>query len=168
LKKTTEVMLTQPIDNLGDPGDVVTVAPGYARNYLLPRGLAVPPTQHNQERFRKAREAHLVELRNREEQAKALQQQLNGYALTFHRKSHEEGKLYSSVRPEEIVARLSEELGAEIERGKVQLSAPIETLGHHLVKINLYKEISAEIRVEVLEEEEAASHTPSHKARASA
>ncbi len=155
MKKHAEVMLTQPVDNLGEPGDVVHVAAGHARNYLLPQGLAVAPTKHNQERFRKIRDAQMIELRNREEQAKVLQKQLVDYQLTFYRKVHEEGKLYSSVRLEEIAAMLSEALGTEIEKSKVQLRLPIETIGRHAVTIGLYKDIIAEVQVEVRSEEEA-------------
>ncbi|HED04094.1 MAG TPA: 50S ribosomal protein L9 [Candidatus Fraserbacteria bacterium] len=164
-KRKTEVMLTRPIERLGEPGDVVSVAPGYARNYLLPQGLAVPPTPHNVQGLHKVREARLIELRNREEQAKALQEQLQGQRLAFYRKVHEEGKLYSSVRLEEITARLSEQFGADIEKGKVQLAEPIEALGLHTVKVGLYKDISAEIQVEVLDEAEQ-QQAPAPEAKA--
>ena len=158
-------MLTRPIERLGEPGDVVSVAPGYARNYLLPQRLAVPPTPHNVQGLRKVREARLIELRNREEQAKALQEQLQGQRLAFYRKVHTEGKLYSSVRPEEIVTQLHERFGAEIERSKVQLAEPIEALGLHTVKVGIYKDILAEIQVEVLDEAKQEQEAPAPEAK---
>jgi large subunit ribosomal protein L9 len=149
-----EVLLTQTVEKLGEPGDVVDVAPGYARNYLFPKGLAVEPTPHNIQRLKKVREERLAELGEREERAKLLKEKLDGFVLTFHRKVHDDKKLYSSVRPEEIATRISEEFQTEIEKGRVQLPSPIETLGRHPVVINLYKDIAAEVEVEVLEESE--------------
>jgi large subunit ribosomal protein L9 len=150
-----KVLLTQLVERLGEPGDIVDVAPGYARNFLFPKGLAVEPTPHNIERFKKVRLSRLAEIKEREEQAKALREKLEGYVLPFYRKVHDDEKLYSSVRPEEIATRLSEELDVEIEKGRVQLEGPIERLGRHTVKVNLYKDITAEIQVEVLKEPEA-------------
>ena len=146
-----QVLLTQTVEKLGQPGDVVNVAPGYARNYLLPKGLAVEPTPHNVQRIQKTREKRVTEMKEREEQAKALKQKLDGTVLTFYRKSHDK-KIYSSVRPEEIASQLSEQFRAEIEKGRVRIESPIEALGRHPVKIELYKDITAEIRVEVVEE----------------
>jgi len=150
-----KVLLTKSVEKLGEPGDIVDVAPGYARNFLFPKGLAVEPTDHNIERFKKVREQRLAEIKEREKQAKALKERLEGYVLSFTRKVHDDEKLYSSVRPEEIVARISEEFGVEIEKGRVQLEGPIERLGRHPVKVNIYKDITAEIQVEVLKESES-------------
>lgn len=149
-----KVLLTQTVEKLGEPGDIVDVAPGYARNFLFPKGLAVEPTPHNVERLKKVREERLAELKEREERAKALKERLDGFVLTFYRKVHDDEKLYSSVRPEEIATRLSEEFQTDIEKGRVHIPSPIEALGRYPVVINLYKDISAEIEVEVLEETE--------------
>lgn len=163
-KSKVQVLLTQPVEKLGEPGDVVEVAPGYARNYLLPKGLAVEPTPHNVERLRKIREQRLAELRSREEQARALKEKLEGAVLTFYRKVHDEEKLYSSVRPEEIVAQIEERFGVRLERDRVQLERPIETVGRHPVTLTLYKDITAEVTIEVLPEGEG---EPSSGAQAS-
>ena len=146
-----KVLLTQTVEKLGEPGEIVDVAPGYARNYLVPKRLAVEPTPHNIERFRKVRDQRLDELKAREERAQDLKEKLEGTVLTFRLKARNK-KLYSSVRPEEIAARLSEEFGVEIEKGRIQMEKPIDTLGRHTMAINLYKEITAEIHAEVLEE----------------
>lgn len=146
-----QVLLTQAVEKLGEPGDVVNVAPGYARNYLLPKGLAVEPTPYNIQRFKAAREKRLLEMKERDEQARTLKKQLDGAVLTFARKAHDK-KIYSSVRPEEIAAQLSAQFKTEIEKSRVRIETPIETLGRHPVKIELYKDITAEICVEVVEE----------------
>ncbi|MCL6642920.1 MAG: 50S ribosomal protein L9 [Candidatus Bipolaricaulota bacterium] len=149
-----EVLLTQSVEKLGEPGDIVKVADGYARNYLLPRKLAVLPTPHHINQFKRVRERRELELKAREEWARAAQAKLDGFALTFSRKAHD-GKLYSSVRREEIVEQILQKLNIEIPKDKVELDAPIETLGVHAVKISLYKDITASIRVHVEEEPSA-------------
>jgi len=146
-----EVLLIASVEKLGEPGDLVEVSDGYARNFLIPRGLAVEPTPHNIERFKRIKEKRAAELKEREEWAKALKAQLDGLVLNFYRKAHE-GKLYSSVRREEIAEKIKEKINAEIEKGKIELEAPIEALGIHPVKVSLYKDISASIRVVVEEE----------------
>lgn len=149
-----EVLLTQPVEQLGEPGDIVKVAEGFARNYLFPRKLAVPPTPHYVNQFKKVRERRELELKQREEWAKSVQAKLDGLALTFQRKAHD-GKLYSSVRREDIVEAIQNKLSIELEKSKVELDAPIEMLGVHPVKIALYKDITASIRVHVEEEPSA-------------
>lgn len=149
-----EVLLTQSVEKLGEPGDIVKVADGYARNYLLPRKLAVLPTPHYINQFKKVREQRALELAAREEWARAAQAKLDGFALTFLRKAHD-GKLYSSVRREEIAQQILEKLGIEIPKDRIELETPIETLGVHPVTISLYKDITASIRVHVEEEPSA-------------
>ena len=148
-----EVLLTQSVEKLGEPGDIVRVADGYARNYLFPKNVATLPTPHNVNRFKKVRDARELELKKREEWAKSVKTKLDGFTLTFQRKSHDEGKLYSSVRREEIVEQIKQHLGVEIEKDRVELGAhQIATLGTHPVKLALYKDITASIRVVVEEE----------------
>lgn len=149
-----EVLLTQSVEKLGEPGDIVKVADGYARNYLFPRKLAVPPTPHYIAQYKKIREKREMELKQREEWARAAREKLDGFTLTFQRKAHD-GKLYSSVRKEEIAQQIVEKLNIEIPKDKIELDAPIEALGVHAVKISLYKDITASIRVHVEEEPSA-------------
>jgi len=143
-----KVLLIRPVEKLGDIGDVVTVADGYARNYLLPKGLAVEPTEHNLRRYRPFKQAREEELRSREEKARRLKERLDGLVLKFARPARGE-RLYGSVRREDIAARIREELGEEIERGKIELERPIERVGVYPVKIGLYGELAAAIEVEV-------------------
>ncbi|MCS6903155.1 MAG: 50S ribosomal protein L9 [Candidatus Bipolaricaulota bacterium] len=154
-----EVLLTESVEKLGEPGDIVKVADGYARNYLFPRKLAVLPTPHTINQFKRVRERRLAELQQREAWAREAQTKLDGFTLVFKRRAHD-GKLYSSVRREEIAEEILQKLNIEIEKNKIVLEAPIETLGTHTVTVNLYKEITASVRV--LVEEEAASSGASH------
>jgi large subunit ribosomal protein L9 len=154
-----EVLLTQSVEKLGEPGDLVKVADGYARNYLFPRKLAVLPMPHTVNQFKKARERRATELQQREAWARAAQAKLDGFTLTFKRRAHD-GVLYSSVRREEIAEEILQKLNIELEKSKIVLETPIEALGAHTVQISLYKEITASVRIHV--EEEGASSSSSH------
>lgn len=141
--------MTETIDSLGHVGEVVEVADGYARNYLFPKRLAVEPTPHNIARFAKAKAAHQAELEEREARAVRLRDALADRTLVFVRKAHDDDRLYGSVRVEDIVSRIKEELGEEIEASRVKLEHPIETIGPHSVTVNLYKDIAVELRIRV-------------------
>lgn len=147
-----EILLVKPVEKLGEPGDVVEVKRGFARNYLYPQGFAVEPTKHNIEGIQKVREARMTEIMEREQAANVFAEKLNGKAYTFERKIHDDDKLYNSVRPEEIAAAIGEEFDTEIERSRVHIDAPIEELGSHNITINLYKNITAQIQVNVVQE----------------
>lgn len=147
-----KVLLTQSLENVGHVGEVIDVANGFARNYLVPRGFAVEPTEHNIARFAKAKEVHEAELLKREEKAKLLRDKLADLTLVFKRKAHDDDRLYGSVRAEDITAQIEERFGEHIETARIQMERPIETLGPHVVTIGLYGAISAELRVQVAEE----------------
>jgi large subunit ribosomal protein L9 len=143
------VLLTTTVERLGHVGEVVDVADGYARNFLFPRGIAVPPTEHNMARFAKEKAAHETELLQREEKARYLRDRLADQTLHFERKAHDDDRLYGSVRAEDIGGQIEELLGEHVETSRVELEHPIETLGPHAVTINLYKDISVEVRIQV-------------------
>lgn len=147
--KIVKVLLTTTIESLGHVGEVVEVADGYARNYLFPRRLATKPSEHNIARYTKAKAEHEAQLEVREARAIRLRDALADHTLVFGRKAHDDDQLYGSVRAEDIVARIEEELGERIESSRVELPRPIETLGPHAVTISLYKDISVELRVRV-------------------
>ena len=149
-----KVLLTTTVERLGHVGEIVNVADGYARNYLLPRGLAVAPTEHNVARFAKQKVAHEAELLQREEKARYLRDKLADQTLRFERKAHDDDRLYGSVRSEDITGQIEELFGEHIETSRLQLDHPIETLGPHAVTINLYKDISVDVRLQVDEEGE--------------
>jgi len=149
------VLLTAAVESLGHVGEVVEVADGYARNFLLPRGLATPPTPHNIARYAKQKAQHEAAQEEREAQALHLKDALADQMLVFVRKAHDDDRLYGSVRVEDIVTQIEEKVGAHIEPSRVELSHPIETLGPHAVTINLYKGITVELRVRVDAETDA-------------
>jgi len=147
------VLLTKTIENVGHVGEVIDVAEGYARNFLFPRGLGIAPTEHNLARYAKEKAAHEAELLKREEKASRLRDRLADQVLIFARKAHDDDRLYGSVRAEDVTAEIERLLGEQIETSRVLLERPIETLGPHSVTINLYKDISVEVRVRVDEED---------------
>ena len=145
------VLLTETIDRLGHVGEVVSVADGYARNYLFPRGLAIEPTEHNIAQYAKARAAHEAEMMKREEKARLLRDKLADQMLTFARKADNE-HLFGSVSAKDIVAKIEEMTGEHIEASRVHMEGPIETLGPHAATVALYKDITVDIRIQVDEE----------------
>jgi large subunit ribosomal protein L9 len=140
-----EVILKDDVVNLGHRGDLVKVADGYARNYLLPRKLALQATSANK--------AVVEQMKN----AAALAVKLEPIVLDFTRKSGEAGHLFGSVTSADIAAALDAK-GFEIDRRKIQLPEPIKTVGDHTVTIKLYREVAAHVKINVLAEatEEAA------------
>jgi len=147
-----KVLLTTTIDSLGHVGEVVEVADGYARNFLIPKRYAVTPNEHNIAHYAKARAEHMAEIEEREERAKRLRDALADRVLVFTRKAHDNKKLYGSVRAEDIIQQIEADLGEHIESGRVQMEEAIDTLGEHTVTINLYKDINVELRIRVDEE----------------
>jgi len=147
-----KVLLTETVERLGHVGEVVTVADGYARNYLFPKRLGVEPTEHNVAQYAKERAAHEAELLKREEKAILLRDKLADQTLVFERKAHDDDRLYGSVRAEDIVAQIEELVGEHIESSRIHLDTAIETLGAHSVTIALYKDIAVDVRIQVNEE----------------
>lgn len=149
-----EVLLTKKVDNLGESGEVVSVADGYARNFLLPRGLAVPATpgaikQAELERAAEARR-HAAEL----DEAKALAQVLDGMSISFEARAGETDRLYGSITKTQIAEALEAKAHREVDRRKIVLDEPIKDLGTHAVTIHLAPEAEAKITVVVEREEE--------------
>ena len=147
-----KILLTTTVERLGHVGEVVSVADGYARNYLLPKGLGIEPTEHNVAKYAKERAAHEVEMMKREERARLLRDKLADQTLTFERKAHDDSRLYGSVRAEDIAAQIAELVGEDIETSRIHLEHAIEELGPHAVTIALYKDIVVDVRIQVNEE----------------
>jgi len=146
-----KVILRAEIDRLGKIGDVVNVAPGYARNYLIPKKLAYLATPGNLKRieFEKRRASQLAE-RQQEEAAK-LAEKMKDLSLTFQVKVGEEDKLYGSVTSADIAEEAAKH-GFEIDRRKILLEEPIKQLGVYTVGVRLHPEVSTEIKVWVVKE----------------
>lgn len=137
------------IDRLGVPGDVVEVADGYARNYLLPRRRAVMPTEHNIACYAKLKREYALKATERKKQALRIKEEIDDRLLLFARKADDEGHLYGSVRAEDIAALIEEELEVTVERTRINLERPIETTGSYAIKIRLYEGVTAAVKVQV-------------------
>jgi large subunit ribosomal protein L9 len=146
-----EVILREDIRTLGKAGEMVRVKPGYARNYLLPQGLAYEATEGNKKRI--AAETRVRAAKNQAERAEAerVAASLNQVALTLSGKAGEEGKLFGSITSQDIADAL-ERQGHTIERRRIELEHPIKTTGTHGVKVRLHPEVHAELRVTVVPE----------------
>jgi len=147
-----EVILREDIEKLGSRGQVVKVADGFARNYLLPRRLAVPATEANRKIVEQERQAALRREAKEKAAAEELARMLAGIVLTTTQKAGEADQLFGSVTAKDI-AELLEKQGYQIDRRKILLDHPIKTLGEHKVTLRLHREVSVEITVNVNREE---------------
>jgi large subunit ribosomal protein L9 len=146
-----EVILRNAVDKLGHPGDIVSVSPGYARNFLLPRGLAYEATAGNRKRIA-SEKSRLEALENeRIEAAKAIADKLAEVSVTFAARVGEEGKLFGSVTTADIAHQL-EAQGFKIEKRQIELNEPIKTLGMYQVGIRLHADVHPEIKVWIIKQ----------------
>jgi large subunit ribosomal protein L9 len=148
-----KVLLLKDVAGLGKAGQIKTVADGYGRNYLLPRGLAEVATEGaivRSEEMRKAEERRSARI---ETQAHLLAQELKEVTLNFKAKAGESGKLYGSITSAQIAEALSRKVGREIDKRRVDLDEPLKELGAHGVKVKLAPGVDAEVNV-VIEAEE--------------
>jgi large subunit ribosomal protein L9 len=146
-----EVILRQSVEKLGSPGDVVKVSNGYARNYLLPRGIAVIATEGNKKQIEAQRQRLEAAEDARRDQAQGMAGTLEQVSLTFSARVGEEGKLFGSVTAGDIVQQL-EALGHKIEKRQVDLHEPIKALGVYRVPIRLHADVKPEIKVWVIKQ----------------
>lgn len=147
-----EVILREDVENLGGRGQVVKVAPGYARNYLLPKRLAVAATDANKKIVEQERQAHLRREAKAEGEAKDLAQMLTGVSVTIPQKAGDNDQLFGSVTAKDIAEAL-EKQNYTIDRRKIQLDEPIRQLGEHSVSVRLHRSVSAEVKVNVVRDE---------------
>jgi large subunit ribosomal protein L9 len=147
-----KVILVQDVEKLGEIGDVVEVADGYGRNFLLPRGLAMAATAKNKrqlEHEQRLREDRIARARR---EAEALAGTLQGVTCRFTRKAGDEGKLFGSVTVMDIAERLKE-AGFEVDRRRIQLEQPIKSLGEFTVPVRLRTDVAALLQVTVAAED---------------
>jgi large subunit ribosomal protein L9 len=147
-----EVILREDIDNLGNRGDVVKVAPGYARNFLLPKRLAVAATESNKKIVEQERQAHLRKEAKLKSEAEDLSKLLTGVSVTITQKAGENDQLFGSVTAKDVTDALAAK-NFTIDRRKVQLDEPIKQLGEYKVPVRLHKDVIAEVTVVVVKEE---------------
>ena len=147
-----ELILREDIEKLGHRGQVVKVAPGYARNYLLPKRLAVPATEANRKIVEQERESYLRREAKVKSEAEDLSKMMGGVALTIARKAGEEGHLFGSVTAQDIVDALAAQ-NFTVERRKIHLEDPIKNVGEYKVPIRLHREVTTDVTVNVIAEE---------------
>jgi large subunit ribosomal protein L9 len=152
MAKNTEVILRAEVDELGHAGDLVEVAPGYARNYLLPRGLAYVATESNKQRVAQEKKKYEAKLEQERADAEVLSGRMEGLVLEFRAMAGEEDQLYGSVSIADIADRL-EGLGFAIERSQIKLDQPIKSLGEFEVPLRLHPQVTRPISVKVEREE---------------
>lgn len=148
----TEIILQQDVENLGTAGEVVDVAPGYARNYLLPQGFALPATEGNLRRIREERRREERAAERVREKAESLASQLSGRSITFHERAGEGGALFGSVSVADVVDALADD-GIELDADQVLLDEPIKELGVYSVAVDLHEDVRPELKVWVVAEE---------------
>uniref|UniRef100_A0A7V5K3X8 Large ribosomal subunit protein bL9 n=1 Tax=Thermodesulfobacterium geofontis TaxID=1295609 RepID=A0A7V5K3X8_9BACT len=146
-----EVILIRDVPKLGKAGDVVKVKDGYARNYLIPKGLAILANQKTIKALENQRKVILAKVERERKKLESLAEKLEGISLTVYRKTIEEDRIFGSVSPIDIVNILKER-GIEIEKSQVTLEEPIKRLGTFEVPIKLSSDKIINIKVEVLEE----------------
>jgi len=148
-----EVILREDVPNLGLRGEVVKVADGYGRNYLLPRKMAMQATEANKAVIEQMKAAAERRSATEKAQAEALVTKLDPIVLSFTRRAGEAGHLFGSVTSADIASDLASQ-GFEIDRRKIQLGEPLKSLGEFKVAIRLHREVTARVTVKVLAEVE--------------
>ena len=145
-----EVILRQSVDNVGHPGDIVKVSAGFARNYLLPRGLAYEATPGNKKRIAQEKQRLEAAESTRRGAAQELATRLEQVSLTFSARVGEEGKLFGSVTASDIVHQLEAQGFTQVEKRMVDLHEPIKALGVYKVPVRLHADVRPEVRVWVI------------------
>jgi large subunit ribosomal protein L9 len=145
-----KVVLQENVDNLGESGDVVRVRPGYARNFLIPRGLAAPATSASLARVDELKRQAKAKAEKEKSAAEELGKKLSSTSIKLSRAVGEENKMYGSVTTRDIEEAYAAQ-GIEIDRKRI-LSEPLKTLGSHEVRVRLHPEVIVNVRIEVVKE----------------
>jgi large subunit ribosomal protein L9 len=146
-----DVILREDIDKLGARGQVVHVAAGYARNFLLPKRLAVAATEANRKIVEQERQSHLRKEAKQKTEAEDLGKMMAGVAVTIAQKAGENDQLFGSVTSKDVAEAL-EKKNFTIDRRKIQLEEPIKQLGEHKIVVRLHRDVTAEVTVNVVRE----------------
>jgi large subunit ribosomal protein L9 len=163
----THVILRSDVDNLGRLGDHVRVKPGYARNYLIPQGLAMPLTEANKKQFALEHKKLGAKMEAIRSEARGLAEKIAAASLSIEVRVGEGDKLYGSVTGLMIAQALKDQHGIEIDRRLIVLDQPIRSLGEHAVVVKLHPDVHPELKVQVVKQgggEEAAAKAPAEEA----
>jgi large subunit ribosomal protein L9 len=147
--KPMKLILTQEVTGLGTPGDVVEVKPGYGRNYLVPRSLAMPWTRGSEQQIQNIKRARSAREIKSLDDAKAAATQLAGLKVRLRTRAGGGGRLFGSISTADIAAAVRDAGGPELDRRKIEVRNPIKTIGLHQVAVRLHPEVSATLDVEV-------------------
>jgi large subunit ribosomal protein L9 len=145
-----KIILQKPIDTLGQAGEVVQVADGYARNYLFPRGLAMPATKGALRHAERVKAQHEQRIQQGRGEAQALAERLGTAPVRIEAQAGEEGKLFGSITGQHIAEQIHEQLGEAIDHRDIRLDEPIRSLGTHSVSVHLHPEVDAAVTVDVV------------------
>lgn len=145
-----KLILTQEVTGLGAPGDVVEVAGGYGRNYLVPRGLAMHWTRGAEKQIEQIKRARAAREIRSVDDAKAAAERLAGLRIRMQTRAGSGGRLFGSVSTSDIAAAVKKAGGPELDRRKIEIGNPIKTIGSHQVAVRLHPEVSATLEVEVV------------------
>ena len=146
-----QVILRERLENLGNAGEVVDVKPGYARNYLIPQGLAYEATSSNVRQIEREKAQREEKEQETLSDARRRAATLDGVSLTFNARAGQEGKLFGSITSGDIADKLAE-MGLEVDRRSIELEEPIKALGVFTVPIRLHSQVRPEIKVWVIQE----------------
>ena len=144
-----KVILQRTVERLGDPGDVADVADGYARNYLIPRGLAIRAEKGAIRHAASLKRAHETRTVARKGEFEVLASRLLQQPISVRARAGEEGRLFGSVTAADVAAALSAQAGIEVDRKEVHLDEPIRSVGVHEIRVHLHPEVNAAISVEI-------------------
>jgi len=147
-----QVILRERLDHLGNAGEVVDVKAGYARNYLIPQGLAYEATAGNVRRIESERARTLQKEAATAAEARERAKAIEGISLTFHARAGQEGKLFGSITSGDIAEKLAEQ-GITVERRQIELDEPIKALGVTSVPVRLHPQVHPEVKVWVIQED---------------
>ncbi len=143
------IILQKTVERLGDPGDVADVADGYARNFLIPRGLAVKAEKGTERHAQSLKRAHEVRIDARKGESEALAARIVQTPVVVLARAGEEGKLFGSVTATDIAEALSAQAGVPIDRRDVHLEEPIRSIGTHQVTVHLHPEVDPVVTIDV-------------------
>jgi large subunit ribosomal protein L9 len=144
------IILQKEVDKLGAPGDIVQVSDGYARNYLIPRGMAAPATKGAVHHAERLKAGHAERVRRAKSEAEALAERLAKAPIRIAAQAGDEGRLFGSITAQDVADELSRSLEEAIDRRRVHLDDPIRSLGAHEVKVHLHPEVDATVTVDVV------------------
>ena len=147
--RQVKVILRQDVQSLGIAGDLVSVKPGYARNYLVPQGKAIVATESNVRELEHHKRVVAEQVAREMATLEGERKRLDGVEIEIAAQAGEEGKLFGSVTAAQIAERLAER-GVEVDRRKIALAEPIKALGTHEVRVRLHREVEATLKVKVI------------------